>query len=32
VISSADVAIQPFRPPRTPRRQRPAYLAGSLPA
>jgi predicted glutamine amidotransferase len=32
VISSADVAIRPFSPPRTPRRQRPAYLAGSVPA
>jgi predicted glutamine amidotransferase len=31
VISSADVSIGPFSPPRTPRRQRPAYLAGTVP-
>jgi predicted glutamine amidotransferase len=31
-VSDTDVAIRPFSPPRTPRRQRPAYLAGSLPA
>ena len=32
LVAGGDVAIRPFSPPRSPRVQRPAYLAGSLPA